>query len=58
MFDFMPTIIESIGGEIEGGRLGLGTSLFSGKETLIEKNGIAEFGQKIYEKSRLYESFR
>ena len=57
-FDLMPTIIESIGGEIKGGRLGLGTSLFCGRETLIERDGQREFDEKIYEKSRLYESFR
>ncbi len=57
-FDLMPTIIESIGGEIKGGRLGLGTSLFCGKKTLIERDGRWEFDKKIYEKSRLYESFR
>ncbi len=58
MFDLMPTIIESMGGEIKGGRLGLGTSLFCGKKTLIERDKRCEFDKKIYEKSRLYESFR
>ena len=34
-----PTILASMGVEIEGDRLGLGTNLFSGKPTLIERDG-------------------
>jgi phosphoglycerol transferase len=56
--DLMPTIIESMGGEVEGGRLGLGTSLFSGKKTLVEEQGFDAFNRDIYAKSRMYESFR
>ena len=39
-FDIYPTIIDSIGGVIEGDRLGLGTDLFSNKQTLYEQFGI------------------
>lgn len=38
-YDMFPTILASIGVEIEGDRLGLGTNLFSGKPTLIERDG-------------------
>lgn len=58
MFDLMPTIIESMGGHIAGGRLGLGTSLFSGQKTLIEQEDFDAFNEHIYAKSKLYESFR
>ena len=36
-FDIYPTIVESLGYKIEGGRLALGTSLFSGVPTLAEE---------------------
>ncbi|MFW6210705.1 MAG: LTA synthase family protein [bacterium] len=58
MFDLMPTLIESMGGEIEGRRLGLGVSLFSEKKTLIEKEGFKAFNENIYAKSLMYEEFR
>ena len=38
-YDMFPTILASMGVEIEGDRLGLGTNLFSGKPTLIERDG-------------------
>ena len=39
LFDSFPTILAALGATIEGERLGLGTNLFSGKSTLIEKYG-------------------
>ena len=39
-FDTFPTVVASLGASIEGNRLGLGTNLFSGEETLVEKDGI------------------
>ncbi|MBR2092234.1 MAG: LTA synthase family protein [Fibrobacter sp.] len=36
-FDMYPTVLEAMGAEIEGHRLGLGTSLFSDEKTLLEK---------------------
>lgn len=39
-FDMFPTALAAMGVNIEGGRLGLGVDLFSGKETIIEKYGI------------------
>ncbi|MDQ0148800.1 LTA synthase family protein [Eubacterium multiforme] len=38
--DMYPTILSSMGVQIEGDRLGLGTDLFSGKKTLIERDGL------------------
>ena len=38
-FDYYPTTLASLGVQIEGNRLGLGTNLFSGRETLIEEYG-------------------
>ena len=36
-FDMFPTVLEAMGVEIAGHRLGLGTSLFSDEKTLLEK---------------------
>lgn len=38
--DMFPTILSSINFDIEGGRLGFGTDLFSDKKTLIEEIGL------------------
>ena len=37
--DLFPTTLSSMGVEIEGNKLGLGTDLFSNEETLMEKLG-------------------
>jgi len=39
-FDMFPTILSTLGVEIEGDRLGLGTNLYSNKKTIIEDQGI------------------
>ncbi|MEF9951940.1 MAG: sulfatase-like hydrolase/transferase [Clostridium sp.] len=39
-FDMYPTILASMGVEIQGDKLGLGTNLFSKTPTLIEKHGL------------------
>lgn len=54
--DLFPTILESIGFKIEGDRLGLGTSLFSQKQTLIEKFGHNKLKKMLRYKSKLYNS--
>ncbi|WOL38966.1 hypothetical protein RAH42_07290 [Pyramidobacter sp. YE332] len=41
--DFAPTILEAIGASLPGRRFGIGTSLFSGRPTMIE-----ELGEKAY----------
>lgn len=45
-FDMFPTILASIGVKIEGERLGIGTNMFSGVETVFERNGGKEGWQK------------
>lgn len=53
-FDIFPTIIASIGGEIEGERLGLGTNLFSQEDTLSEKYGYNFINKELSYKSEFY----
>lgn len=52
--DMYPTILASIGAEIEGERLGLGTNLFSGKQTLAEELGYEYFEEEMKKKSDFY----
>lgn len=54
--DMFPTILASIGAEIEGDRLGIGTNLFSDKQTLAEEltpDGLNHF---LVKKSDFYNS--
>lgn len=56
--DIYPTVVASIGGSIEGDRLGLGTNLFSDKKTLYEEYGLdnveAELGKNsLYFKNHI-----
>ena len=43
-----------MGVNIEGDRLGLGTNLFSNKQTLTEKLGFEELDRELQKKSELY----
>ena len=52
--DFFPTTVAALGAQIEGERLGLGTNLFSGKETLSEKYGYDYFFEELYKRSPYY----
>lgn len=52
--DFYPTIIASLGIEIEGNRLGLGTNLFSGQPTLIERDTLSYFNKNLRANSSFY----
>lgn len=52
--DLYPTTLEALGAEIEGGRLGLGTGLYNGRETLSEELGFDEFNQEIAWNSHYY----
>ena len=55
-FDIYPTIIESMGIDIEGHRLGLGTSLYSTTPTLTEeKMTVQEMDINVRKKSKLYD---
>ena len=52
--DIYPTILASIGVKIEGERLGLGTNLFSGKQTLLEELGYEKLDEELRKKSDFY----
>lgn len=52
--DYFPTIISSLGCEIKNNRLGLGTNLFSGQETLSEVLGHDEFDYQLALYSNYY----
>lgn len=45
--DVFPTILEAMGVEIKGHRLGLGTSLFSNRDTLYESEGIETVNEAL-----------
>ena len=53
-FDMFPTTLASLGCNIPGERLGLGTNLFSGKKTLVEELGYSEFNHQIGLNSKYY----
>ncbi|MBR3211411.1 MAG: sulfatase-like hydrolase/transferase [Bacilli bacterium] len=52
--DYFPTTLASLGAQIEGNRLGLGTNLFSDQKTITEEVGEEEFDQKISQYSSYY----
>ena len=52
--DLFPTTLASLGVEIEGNKLALGTNLFSGEDTLIEKYGYEKVNEEFKLKSTFY----
>lgn len=52
--DMFPTTVSALGATIEGNRLGLGTSLFSGEQTIIEKYGLEYVNQELKRNSVFY----
>lgn len=54
-FDDFPTTLASMGVEINGDRLGLGTNLFSDKPTLTERYGMDKVKSELSRKSKLME---
>lgn len=54
-FDLFPTTLAALGVEIEGDRLGLGTNLFSDRETLTEQFGYEYLAQELQKQSRFYD---
>ena len=52
--DTYPTILYSIGANINGNKLGLGVNLFSDEKTLAEKYGVKELDSKLLERSSFY----
>ncbi|MBQ7596012.1 MAG: LTA synthase family protein [Clostridia bacterium] len=53
-FDMYPTTLAALGCEIKGDRLGLGTNLFSKKETLLEKYGMDYAVDELTKSSTFY----
>ncbi len=53
-WDMFPTIVSSIGGRIDGERLGIGTNLFSGKKTIFEEYGVDKANKELEKGSKLY----
>jgi phosphoglycerol transferase len=54
-YDLMPTLIEIAGGEIDGGRLGIGTGLYSGEKTLLERMDFDKLQTEQTAPNKLYE---
>lgn len=52
--DMLPTVLSSMGFQIEDNRLGLGTDLFSEDETLSEEMGFDEFNAELNKYSKFY----
>lgn len=52
--DIFPTVLASIGVNIEGEKLGLGTNLFSGEPTLVEKYGYEFINKELAKRSNYY----
>lgn len=52
--DMYPTILASMGVEIEGDKLGLGTNLFSDQDTLIERDGLKTVDKGFGDKSNFF----
>ena len=49
-----PTTLASLGVEIEGNRLGLGTNLFSDRKTIIEEKGYSYVFNELNKRSTFY----
>lgn len=54
-FDNFPTTLASMGVKIDGDRLGLGTNLFSSRQTLVERFGVDTIDTELSKKSHLME---
>ncbi|NLA33274.1 MAG: sulfatase-like hydrolase/transferase [Tenericutes bacterium] len=57
ILDMFPTTLASMGVNIEGNKLGLGTNLLSEEKTLIESLGVDLFERELSKKSKLYRTF-
>ena len=55
--DFFPSTLASMGVQIEGGRIGLGTDLFGDRQTLAEEVGISQLDGELENKSSFFENF-
>ncbi|MDY4808862.1 MAG: sulfatase-like hydrolase/transferase [Bulleidia sp.] len=50
-FDTFPTVLSALGVRIDGNRLGLGTDLFSGVSTLLERSDVLSFSTELSKSS-------
>jgi len=57
MFDMYPTILSSIGIEIEGNKIGFGVNLYSDEKTLIEIMGRDKFDKELKKSSKYYNKY-
>ena len=53
-FDMFPTTLASIGVEIPGNRLGMGTNVFSNQQTLLERDGFDKVNEELKNRSNFY----
>ena len=53
-YDLAPTILESVGANLNPRRLGLGKSMFSDETSLIEKMGMHKLKIRLIQKSEIY----
>ncbi|MBQ7740724.1 MAG: LTA synthase family protein [Eubacterium sp.] len=53
-WDMYPTVIASVGGKIDGERLGIGTNLYSGKQTVYEEFGAKKVDKELEKGSEFY----
>lgn len=56
MMDIYPTILASIGVKIKGEKLGMGTNLFSKKQTLVEKYGLPHVYTELSKQSDWFDT--
>ena len=54
-FDLYPTILASLGFEIEGNKIGFGTNLYSGEKTLSEKLGSSYVDKELLKRNSFYD---
>ena len=54
--DYFPTILTALGVQIDGDRLGLGTNLFSDKETVLEQIGLEQYNIEVSGNTAYYVS--
>ena len=55
--DLLPTVLSGMGASIDGDRLGLGTNLFSGKQTVTEEMGFENYMDEINRFSKYYNKY-
>ena len=54
-WDLPPTFLEAMGAQLPQNKFGVGTSLFSDKQTMFEQFGVSKADEMLQKRSRLYE---